>query len=120
MGDLSTNFSRSEFKCKCGCGASDVKPAFIEKLQKARDIAGVSFKITSGVRCIAHNKAEESKDSSSHVDGLAADIACSDSPTRCAILKSLIMVGFNRIGIADTFIHVDYDLNKPKDVIWTY
>jgi len=29
-------------------------------------------------------------------------------------------VGFNRIGIADTFIHVDDDRNKACGVIWTY
>jgi hypothetical protein len=28
--------------------------------------------------------------------------------------------GFNRIGIAPTFIHVDNDPSKPEDVIWLY
>jgi hypothetical protein len=28
--------------------------------------------------------------------------------------------GFNRIGIADTFIHVDNDPGKAENVIWTY
>jgi len=32
----------------------------------------------------------------------------------------LIMVGFTRFGIADTFIHVDLDLDKAQGVIWTY
>jgi hypothetical protein len=29
-------------------------------------------------------------------------------------------VGFNRIGVANTFIHVDNDPSLPEDVIWTY
>ena len=29
-------------------------------------------------------------------------------------------VGFNRIGIAGTFIHVDLDFDKSQNVIWTY
>ena len=31
-----------------------------------------------------------------------------------------MQVGFNRIGIADTFIHVDDDKDKSQQVIWTY
>ena len=57
---------------------------------------------------------------SSHLLGYAADIACTNSVLRHKILTSLIKVGFNRIGIADTFIHVDNDPGKPENVIWTY
>ena len=35
-------------------------------------------------------------------------------------MKSLMKVGFNRIGVGNTFIHVDIDPEKPIDVIWTY
>ena len=57
---------------------------------------------------------------SSHIKGLAVDISVKDSRTRFIILDALIKVGFNRIGIADTFIHVDDDRNKACGVIWTY
>ena len=40
--------------------------------------------------------------------------------TRFLVLDALLAVGFNRIGIADTFIHVDSDLDKSQNVIWTY
>ena len=29
-------------------------------------------------------------------------------------------VGFTRIGIANSFIHVDLDFDKSQNVIWTY
>ena len=57
---------------------------------------------------------------SSHLLGHAADISCTNSSQRHKIIKALLKVGFNRIGIADTFIHVDNDPNKPANVIWTY
>jgi hypothetical protein len=28
--------------------------------------------------------------------------------------------GFNRLGIAKTFIHVDNDPGKPEDTVWLY
>jgi len=32
----------------------------------------------------------------------------------------LLEVGFTRIGIGNTFIHVDIDKDKSQNVIWTY
>jgi len=59
-------------------------------------------------------------ENSSHLRGFAADIHATSSADRFKILSALIEVGFNRIGIAKTFIHVDADPIKTKDVIWTY
>ncbi len=36
------------------------------------------------------------------------------------LLKSLLDVGFIRIGISKTFIHVDIDMSKDKNVCWIY
>jgi zinc D-Ala-D-Ala carboxypeptidase len=96
----------------------------ITMLDDARDLAGVSFKITSGYRVeadIQRLKKAGYKVSakSSHLKGLAADIAC-DNSTRFKILDSLLKVGFNRIGIANSFIHVDIDPDKTPFTIWTY
>jgi hypothetical protein len=59
-------------------------------------------------------------ENSSHLRGFAADIHVASNSTRYVILEALLNVGFNRIGIADTFIHVDADPIKTKNVIWTY
>ena len=92
---------------------------FLKMLDKAREIAGIPFKINSGYRTEEHNKAINGSPSSSHLKGYAADIACTYSANRLIIVKALITAGFNRIGIAKTFIHVDNDPDKPE-VLWTY
>jgi len=95
--------------------------AFLTMLDDARDIAQIPFKINSGYRTKERNElVAKGKKDSSHLIGKAADIACSGSRERWIILDSLIKAGFNRIGIADTFIHVDSDESKSPDVIWTY
>jgi len=113
------HFTRSEFDCRC-CGRNDMKQDFLLKLDLARDAAGVPFRINSGFRCKKHNAAEGGTKMSSHLRGLAADIAAENSPIRFKILMGLIMAGFTRIGIGPDFIHVDDDPEKPPRVAWLY
>ena len=119
MGDLTKNFSRIEFSCRCTCGKDDIDMNHVITLQMARKAADVTFKIASGCRCEIHNKAEGGKDTSSHLIGKATDIECKTSMARAIILPVLIK-RFRRIGIGKNFIHVDSDMSKPKDVIWVY
>ncbi|MBI9110108.1 D-Ala-D-Ala carboxypeptidase family metallohydrolase [Maridesulfovibrio ferrireducens] len=111
-------------KLACGCcGTCDLVPGLLEKLDVARSLAGVPFTINSGFRCPEHNADIGSKPTSSHVGGYAVDIATGNGPERAAILKGLIMAGFERIGIAKSFIHVDIDpdkLNSWGPVTWVY
>ena len=97
---------------------------FLELLDFAREESGTSFKITSGFRTEAYNKdllkrGYKASKNSSHLKGCAADISCTDSVKRSLIVRALINVGFTRLGIAKSFIHVDNDSNKP-DAIWLY
>lgn len=94
--------------------------AFLNKLSKARELAAIGFKITSGYRSPAHNAKVGGVPSSSHTNGHAVDIYAPTSTQKYIIINSLLQVGFNRIGIAKNFIHVDDDPNKSEDVIWTY
>ena len=89
-------------------------------LDAARKIYGKSMRVTSGFRTEFHNKKVGGVVSSSHLKGLAADIACSESKNRFEMIKALLEVGFKRIGIASTFIHIDIDKDKSQNVIWTY
>mgnify|MGYP005993312115 CR=1 FL=1 len=93
---------------------------FLDKLDDARELAGIPFYINSAYRTEEENKRVGGKPNSSHLKGLAVDIKAKDSRTRFAVLNALIQTGFTRIGIADTFIHVDLDKNKSQQVIWTY
>lgn len=93
---------------------------FLSMLEEARTEANIPFIINSGYRTIKHNKKIGGVKSSSHLKGLAADIKCVDSRSRFIISNALINAGFTRIGKARTFIHVDIDIDKPKQVEWLY
>ncbi len=93
---------------------------FLNKLTEARKIAAIGFKITSGFRTPAHNEKVGGVPSSSHTVGRAVDIYAPTSRQKYIIINSLLQAGFNRIGVAKNFIHVDDDPSKSEDVIWTY
>lgn len=93
---------------------------FLNKLTEARKIAAIGFKITSGYRTPSHNEKVGGVPSSSHTLGHAADIFAPTSRQKYIIINSLLQAGFNRIGVAKNFIHVDDDPSKNEDVIWTY
>jgi zinc D-Ala-D-Ala carboxypeptidase len=113
------HFELDEFKCPC-CQKNEIKNTLVLKLDMARHYAGVPFRVNSGFRCPQHNKAVGGVPNSSHPAGWAADIAATNSVLRFKILSGLIKAGFHRIGIANTFIHADYDPIKPAGVIWIY
>ncbi len=98
---------------------TNMSKEFLFVLDEAREIAGIPFIINSAYRSPEHPLSIKNP-SSSHIKGLAVDIKATDSNTRFKIVQALITVGFTRIGIADTFIHVDLDLDKTQNVIWTY
>ena len=119
MGDLTAHFSKKEFACPC-CGRDDIDKKFVERLESARRLAGVAFRINSGVRCLEHNKRVGGVDSSAHVLGVAADIKVSTSHRRFKIRDALLGAGFTRFGSAKNFIHVDCDETKDQEVEWMY
>ncbi len=92
----------------------------LKMLDQTREIYGKPIRITSGYRTEAHNRNVGGVSGSSHLKGLAVDIACIASSDRYELLCALIKVGFNRIGVAKSFIHVDIDKDKSDNVIWTY
>lgn len=95
-----------------------MNPAFIERLQWARNHAEIPFHINSGWRCSKHNAAVGGSVNSSHLRGLAADIQARDSKIRMRIVKALLEAGFSRIGVSCFFIHVDISPTKEKNVLW--
>ena len=97
----------------------------LEMLDEVRDKFDKPITINSGYRTQAYNEELASKGykasaNSSHLKGLAVDIACNNSADRFDLMNCLLDVGFNRIGIGNTFIHADIDPDKSQNVIWTY
>jgi len=113
------SLKESEFYCKCGCGLNfgDMDDGFMLDLHMARANAGVPFRFNSTIRCVEHNKFVGSG-TSSHLKGLAADIEVRSPYERFRILHGLKKAGLTRFGIYKTFIHVDGDQDKPKELIW--
>ena len=113
-------FREKEFACKC-CGIAKMYHSFVAKLDIARGIADTPFIINSGYRCYAHNDSiPGSSRTSSHLLGVAADIACTHDALRWIIIEALKKSGLKRIGVRKDFIHVDYDIHKTPKVMWVY
>jgi len=98
----------------------NLDPFLVEMLDVARGKADVPFKINSGFRTKARNRAVGGVKDSSHLTGNAVDINARGNDKRFKIVKALLEVGFNRIGIGETFVHADISKNKSNNVIWTY
>ena len=113
-------FKIEEFNCDGIICYNKMDSNLLKMLDKARGYANTPFKLTSTWRSVEKNNSlKNSSKNSSHLKGRAVDIACADSVTRQKIVNGLIMAGFTRIGIADTFIHCDTDKDK-NDAIWLY
>jgi len=95
-----------------------LEPRLIQLMDEARDLAGIPFVITSGKRTKKHNEDIGGVADSSHLTGLAADIRVKSNSDRMGIVNACLDVGFNRIGIYKTHIHVDISKQKTQNVIW--
>lgn len=128
MGDLSANFSSSEFFCSC-CHKGSVSIDVITALQLARNDYGEAMAISSGGRCRKHNMSVGGKITSEHLiedkfgdekESDAVDIEYKTSGQRFKLLKALMDNGFKRLGIGKTFIHAGKSKKKAQEVIWLY
>jgi hypothetical protein len=130
MGDLTKNISRNEVACKCGCGYDEINPDTAAAVQQCHDHFETIYErplfilITSGCRCVAHNRKIGSEDTSKHIRSLAIDFSlyyldrqrhekvfippkivfdylCSQYPNRYGI------------GLYDSFVHFDIRNKGP-------
>ena len=109
MGDLTKDYSRVEFACKCGCGFDAVNPVLVEALQKLRDAMGRPVRVISGCRCAAHNKAVGGAAASQHLAGNAADVCVVGMTAREIYRGAAGIIAFHGIGVSDEkeFVHLD-------------
>lgn len=120
------HFSISEFDSPDAAGSGRfMDQDFLRRLDSARASAGIPFVISSGFRTPEHHdsltgKGYATSKTSAHLKGLAADIVCHTSHDRWIILQALFREGFNRVGIGESFVHVDADCSKAAELIWVY
>jgi zinc D-Ala-D-Ala carboxypeptidase len=111
-------FDISEFDCSF-TGNNDMNEEFLEKLDALREACGFPFKITSGYRDPEGHPIEAKKPKAgTHARGIAADIHVENGIQKYKIIEEAIKLGFNGIGVAKTFIHVD--LRQSYPVVWSY
>ena len=110
-------FTKDEMKCPC-CGESKMDEHFMDILDSLRKGGGQPLKVNSGYRCLKYDK--EINGAGNHAQGRAIDLECLDSPLRYDIIRVAVELGFRRIGIARTFLHLDLCTDRPERVVWLY
>lgn len=93
---------------------------FVKRIDELRHRCNFPFTINSGFRSPEWNKEVGGVPASSHTQGLATDIAVRSSRQRFSVLKQAMTLGFNRIGVGKTFIHLDASFDLPQGVLWLY
>ena len=124
--NLTKNFNKREFDCKCGCEMPSSVFYEIEdlanELQTIRDHFKAPIQINSAYRCPSHNKAIGGVSNSQHVLGKASDIVIKGyTPDEVAdkleaMLKDECLFPFHLGGIGryNTFTHIDIRANKAR------
>ena len=112
MGNISKNFSRSEFKCSC-CDFATVDVKLLEVLEITRAHFNKPIKINSGCRCEEYNKFINGAKESKHKIGQAADIAIKGVDP-IEVYKFLDTFQPNKYGVKlyNTFVHIDVRESK--------
>lgn len=102
---------------------SCMDPDLLRKLQALERKTGypVFENITSGARSVSHNKKVGGVGNSSHLIPTckAADIHTPRGVQRMLVFAAKAL-GFKRIGVGSTFIHLDTDSRKTQYVAWGY
>lgn len=111
---LSDHFRASEFRCKCGkshiFSVDEDLVKLLEKLRAALECSSIT--VSSGFRCVSHDKAVGGTGNGQHTLGKAADICCHDKDGNIIDTKLVCCaaqdIGFGGIArINDRNTHVD-------------
>lgn len=120
-------FPDAELACRCGCGLLP-PAASVVRLYGLRIYLGRSLSLSSGARCVKHNKMCGGRDGSIHLPadlrkglskgwgGAAFDISCKPGE-QAAIIAAALLFGFRGFGIYEHFLHID-DASRPHIEYW--
>jgi len=119
---LYKNFTKAEFDCT-HCGANQMTPAFMSKLQALRMAYGKPMRITSGFRCPQHPIEAKKAQPGAHASGCACDVGV-DGQQAYELMKHAFALGFTGIGVnqkaGSRFIHLDTLEGGPRPNVWSY
>lgn len=113
MGDLSTHFSQSEFRCQCGCGGEHTSKLLISMLEKLYSYMNAkAVIISSGYRCPKYSVRVGGMATDAHTKNIAADLCVQKQSggfySSWDVAEAAERLGFKGIGIIDnTYIHLD-------------
>jgi zinc D-Ala-D-Ala carboxypeptidase len=110
-------FKVEDFNCQ-ETSENEMCPDFLQKLDALREVCGFPFIITSGYRSPNHSIEARKAKPGTHSQGIAADIKVVGGAQRMAIIRNASIMGFNGIGVAKGFVHVDTRETTP--VAWKY
>lgn len=118
---MSKYFSPKEFKaCTPPCDISQMDAGFLALLDEVRESAGIPLVLNSAYRSEEYELSHDRSGNSAHTKGKAVDIRCNTSANRYKIVAAALACGISRVGIGETFVHLDNDETLPQGVIWDY
>lgn len=110
----SSNFSRKELDCHCGCDAPAVVESNLARLALSLEslrtrLGATPLHVNSGYRCPAYNARIGGAKASQHMEGKAADLSGRKVTPGQIRAAALLVPGFKGggIGLYPTFCHVD-------------
>ena len=96
-----------------------------EKLLLLEKAIGFELVVTSGRREPAKNLKAGGVKNSAHLpdendEAVGVDVVCLESGKRFAIVFQALALGFVRIGVGETFVHLDLAVHLPQRMLWHY
>ena len=101
-------FKKSEFRCKCGCGADKMEEKLIRVADRTRAHFGSPITVSSGRRCASHNAKVGGVSNSRHLSGKAMDF-CVKGKTASQVLAYVQKQSEIRYAYAidGSYVHMD-------------
>lgn len=103
-------FEKSEFRCRCGCGADTMEEKLVRCADDVRQHFGRPMTVTSGRRCSSHNAKVGGVSNSRHLSGKAMDF-CVVGKTAAQVVdyvKSLPDIRYT-YAIDGSYVHMDIE-----------
>ena len=113
-------FVEREFqKCTPACHLSDMDPAFMDMLDRVRELAGIPLVLNSAYRSKAWEKAHGRPGTSTHCKGQAVDIRCSSDASRYRVFYGLFngksVLDSAGVRTVDSIVFIDMDVEGLAD-----